>query len=402
MSLSPCASAAGWGRPASSKCCKLVSAVRPFPIAIPEDTIADLHRRLNQVRWPDRETVDDWSQGAPLAFMTDLCRYWRHDYDWRRCEAALNGAGQSLAHLDGLDIHFLHVRSPVSGAMPMILTHGWPGGVTEFLKVIGPLTDPERHGGKLSDAFHLVIPSLPGFGFSESPSGAGWGVERIARAWDRLMQKLGYSHYVAQGGDWGAIVTTAIGQLPTSGCRGIHLNMPVAFPDETDLRSATPADQGAMARLARHQREEFGYAMLQSTKPQTLGYALADSPVGQAAWIAEKFQTWSDCSGDLWSVISREEFLDTVMLYWLGNNGASSARLYWESLAGWSQPRSTQAWTGCSLFAKEIFKPSRRWVERLFPNLAYWNEVERGGHFAALEQPELFVAELRNCFALLR
>lgn len=379
-----------------------MSAVRPFHLAIPEETITDLRQRLDRVRWPDRSPAEDWSQGVPMAFMEDLCRYWRHDYDWRRCETSLNRAGQSLAHVDGLDIHFLHVRSPVPDAIPMILTHGWPGSVTEFLKIIGPLTDPERHGGSAADAFHLVIPSLPGFGFSESPAEIGWGVERIAKCWDALMRMLGYTGYVAQGGDWGAIVTTAIGQLPASSCRGIHLNMPVAFPNEVDLQSATPAEQEALANLARHQRQEFGYAVQQSTKPQTLGYALADSPIGQAAWIAEKFKTWSDCSGDLWSAVSRDELLDTVMLYWLGNHGASSARLYWESLAGWSNPRSTAAWTGCSLFAKEIFKPSRRWVARLFPNLSYWSEVERGGHFAALEQPELFVAEIRKCFALLR
>lgn len=375
---------------------------RPFRLQIPDETIRDLHRRLDGVRWPERETTRDWSQGTPLEFMADLVRYWRHDYDWRRCEAALSAAGQSLINIEGLEIHFLHAPSPQADATPLILTHGWPGGVTEFLKVIGPLTDPARYGGDAADAFHVVIPSLPGFGFSASPLQAGWGVERIAKTWDALMTALGYSSYVAQGGDWGSIVTMAIGQLDRSSCRGIHLNMPVAFPTEVDLETATPAEQAAMAGLARHQRDGFGYAILQATRPQTIGYALADSPVGQAAWVAEKFQAWSDCSGDLWSAISRDELLDTVMLYWLGNNGATSARLYWESLSDWSRPGVTNAWTGCSLFAKEIFKPARRWVERQFPNLSYWHEVERGGHFAALEQPDLFVTELRNCFALLR
>lgn len=379
-----------------------MSNVRPFRLDIAEESVAELYRRLDAVRWPERETVEDWSQGAPLAFMADLVRYWRHDYDWRRCEKALNGAGQCLVHVDGLDIHALHVRSPEANALPLVLTHGWPGGVVEFLKAIGPLTDPRGYGAAAADAFHVVIPSLPGFGFSQSPAQVGWGVERIATAWDKLMNALGYTSYVAQGGDWGSIVTTAIGQLERSSCRGIHLNMPLAFPNEDDLKAATPAERAALAELARYQREGFGYAMLQSTRPQTLGYALADSPVGQAAWIAEKFQAWSDCSGDLWSTISRDDVLDTVMLYWLGNKGATSARLYWESLAGWSQPRVTTAWAGCSLFAKEIYKPARRWVERQFPNLSYWNEVERGGHFAALEQPDLFVAEVRSCFARLR
>ncbi len=379
-----------------------MSMVRSFRLDIAQAEIDALHRRLDAVRWPERETVEDWSQGAPLAFMTDLVRYWRHEYDWRRCEAALNGGGQCLIHVDGLDIHALHIRSPEPRAMPLILTHGWPGGVVEFLKVIGPLTDPQAYGGAGADAFHVVIPSLPGFGFSQSPIRPGWGVERIAAAWDKLMKGLGYKSYVAQGGDWGSIVTTAIGQLQSSSCLGIHLNMPLAFPNEAELKVAAPAERAALAELARYQREGFGYAVLQSTRPQTLGYALADSPVGQAAWIAEKFQAWSDCSGELWSTISRDEVLDVVMLYWLGNKGATSARLYWESLAGWSQPRVTTAWAGCSLFAKEIYKPARSWVERQFPKLSYWNELERGGHFAALEQPNLFVAEVRNCFSSLR
>lgn len=379
-----------------------MASARPFRLDVAEKDIAELHRRLDAVRWPERETVEDWSQGAPLAFMADLVHYWRHGYDWRRCEEALNGAGQCLIQIDGLDIHALHVRSPEAHALPLILTHGWPGGVVEFLKVIGPLTDPVRHGGAAADAFHVVIPSLPGFGFSQSPAQVGWGVERIAVAWDALMNGLGYTSYVAQGGDWGAIVTTAIGQLQRSSCRGIHLNMPLAFPSEDERRAATPAEQTALAAFARYRSEGFGYAILQSTRPQTLGYALSDSPVGQAAWIAEKFQAWSDCAGDLWSALSRDEVLDAVMLYWLGNKGAASARLYWESLAGSSQPRVTAAWTGCSLFAREIYKPTRRWVERQFPNLSYWNEIDRGGHFAALEQPDLFVNEMRKCFAHVR
>jgi len=379
-----------------------VSNHNAFRLDVSDDEIADLHRRLDFVRWPEREIVADWSQGVPLEFMRDLTQYWRTAYDWRRCEAALNAAGQSKINIDGLSIHFLHVRSRCANAMPLILTHGWPGGVTEFLKVIGPLTDPERHGGSARDAFDVIIPSLPGFGFSGIPSQIGWGVERVAKAWDALMRALGYEEYVAQGGDWGAYVTTAITRLPNSLCQGIHLNMPVALPTKHELETASDSERDAIADLERYRRTEFGYALLQSTRPQTLGFAIADSPVGQAAWIAEKFHAWSDCSGDLWSVVSRDELLDVVMIYWLGNRGASSARLYWESFERLSQPRGTLAWTGCSLFAKELFRPARRWVEREFPNLSYWNEVACGGHFAALEQPELFVTELRRCFSLLR
>ena len=270
-----------------------------FRLDVSDDEIADLHRRLDFVRWPEREIVADWSQGVPLEFMRDLTQYWRTAYDWRRCEAALNAAGQSKINIDGLSIHFLHVRSRCANAMPLILTHGWPGGVTEFLKVIGPLTDPERHGGSARDAFDVIIPSLPGFGFSGIPSQIGWGVERVAKAWDALMRALGYEEYVAQGGDWGAYVTTAITRLPNSLCQGIHLNMPVALPTKHELETASDSERDAIADLERYRRTEFGYALLQSTRPQTLGFAIADSPVGQAAWIAEKFHAWSDCSGDV-------------------------------------------------------------------------------------------------------
>lgn len=376
--------------------------IRPYTLAIPQASIDALHKRLDQVRWPDGEVVNDWSQGTPLSFMRELCHYWRHDYDWRRCESRLNSLGQSMAQVDGLDIHFLHVRSSNPDALPMILSHGWPGSVIEFLKVIGPLTEPQRYGGNTGDAFHLVIPSLPGFGFSGHPKESGWGIERIANTWASLMAMLGYDEFVAQGGDWGAAVTTAIGQIDTPSCKGIHLNMPFAFPSESELSEATTEEKVAMARFTNYQQTGFAYALLQATSPQTLGYALADSPVGQAAWIVEKLQSWSDCNGNPWSIFSRDEVLDNVMLYWLGNSGVSSARLYWESLASWSGTHTTLAWTGCSIFPQELFKPSRRWVERQYPRLTYWNEVERGGHFAALEQPELFVSEMRRCFAALR
>lgn len=373
--------------------------ISPFLCNVPQSQIDDLHRRLDQARLPDPQTVDDRSQGLPHAVMVELRDYWRHSYDWRRCENRLNSLGQSMTVIDGLPIHFLHVRSPFDDALPALLTHGWPGSIVEFLKVIDPLTRPDLHGGEARNAFHLVIPSLPGFAFSGKPTQAGWGVERIARAWLELMQRLGYGRFVAQGGDWGASVTTAMGQLNAPECIGIHLNMPLAFPDEDDLKAPGPDGERALALLASYDQVESGYAKLQATRPQTLGYALADSPLGQAAWIVEKFWAWSDCGDDLWSVFTRDEILDNVMLYWLNNAGASSARLYWESMATGFQPHRTPARTGCSIFPREIFTPPRQWVEKQYPNLAYWAELDRGGHFAAMEQPELFVRELRNCFA---
>lgn len=376
--------------------------IRDHELHISQDVISDLHRRIDGVRWPAIETVDDWSQGVPTEFLRNLCQYWRNDYDWRRCENHLNALGQYMVTLDGLDIHFLHIRSPHPDAMPMIMTHGWPGSIIEFMKVIGPLTDPVAHGGRAEDAFHLVLPSLPGYGFSGKPKEAGWHVRRIAKCWILLMQKLGYDRFVAQGGDWGASVTTSLGGLDAKECIGIHLNMPIAFPDEDDLKDPGADGAESLRRLADYQKDEFGYASQQGTRPQTLGYGLADSPVGQAAWIVEKFRAWSDCGGDMWSIFSRDEILDNIMMYWLGNAGASSARLYWESLSSGFSTHRTPIWTGCTLFPKELFAPPRRWAQKQYTNLQYWSEVERGGHFAAMEQPDIFVSELRSCFSLLR
>jgi epoxide hydrolase len=376
--------------------------IEPFRLAISDAVLEDLRRRLDATRWPESETVEDWSQGAPLAQVQALCEYWRRGYDWRRCETMLNGLGQHRTVIDGLGIHFLHVRSPRSDALPLLLTHGWPGSILEFRRVIGPLSDPVTHGGEVSDAFHLVIPSLPGYGFSDKPTKSGWGVSRIARAWTTLMKRLGYDRFVAQGGDWGAAVTTEIGRLRPPECVGIHLNMPIAFPSPEDTKEMTVAEADAAAAMALFRDRETGYSKQQSTKPQTLGYGLVDSPAGQAAWVFEKFRTWSDCGGDVKTVFTYDELLDNIMLYWLPGTGASSARLYWESMAsGFRGPQSTLA-TGCSIFAKEIFRPSRRWAERCYPNIVYWNEIERGGHFAALEQPDLFVREMRACFRLMR
>ncbi|WP_156681304.1 epoxide hydrolase family protein [Sphingomonas profundi] len=378
-------------------------AIEPFHLNIDENALTDLRQRLAATRWPERETVDDWSQGVPLDRARALCDYWRDGYDWRRCEAMLNGFGQYRTKIDGHGIHFLHIRSPEPAALPLVMTHGWPGSIVEFHKVIAPLTDPVAHGGRAEDAFHLVLPSLPGYGFSDRPAQAGWGVERIASAWIELMARLGYDAYGAQGGDWGSSVTTKIGQIAPAGLRAIHLNMPLAFPGPDDAGSLDPAEQEAAARLERYNADGAAYARVQATRPQTLGYGLADSPAGQAAWIYEKLQAWTDCEGDPETVLSRDEMLDNIALYWLTGTGASSARLYWESMdSAFFDLAPVHVPTGCSLFPAEIFRPSRRLVERRYPNLIHWNEPERGGHFAAWEQPDLFVTELRDCFRTVR
>lgn len=375
--------------------------IESFVLNVADDVLTDLHRRLDNTRWPEPETVSNWSQGVPLTHLQVLLRYWRNDYDWRRCEARLNSLGQFRTRIDDVDIHFLHVPSANPDALPLLLTHGWPGSVIEFLKVIGPLTDPEAHGGDARDAFHVVIPSLPGYGFSSSPSGTGWGVARIASAWDTLMTRLGYERYVAQGGDWGAAVTTAMGQQRPRGLLAIHLNLPLVLPEPPyDNLSADEARM--LDAMVQYQQGQAAYAMQQMSYPQTLGYGLADSPAGQAAWIFEKLAFWADCDSDPGNVFSQDEMLDNIMLYWLGNNGASSARLYWESFADGFGARQLDLPVGCSIFPKEIYQAARSWAERCMSQLIYWNEVEQGGHFAAFEQPELFVREIRNCFRLVR
>ena len=378
-----------------------MTAIRPFTLAVPQDQIDDLQCRLAATRWPERETVGDWSQGTPLAVLQNLVAYWQQGYDWRRCEAVLNGHGQFLTAIDGLDIHFLHVRSPEPGAMPLLLTHGWPGSVIEFLRVIGPLSDPVAHGGRAQDAFHLVIPSLPGYGFSGKPEAAGWGIERIAQAWAELMRRFGYDRWVAQGGDWGAFVTSCIGWQAPAGCLGIHLNMPIAGPTPAARENPTEEDRRAMERMQYYREWDSGYSLQQGTRPQTLGYGLVDSPVGLAGWIYEKLQGWSDNPGNAWDVLGRDAVLDNVMLYWLTASGASSARLYWESF-GKTKPQEIRLPTGVSAFPKEIIPAPRSWAEQRMRNIVYWNELDRGGHFAAWEQPKLFVEELRRCFALMR
>lgn len=376
-----------------------------FRVEIKPADIDDLRRRLQLTRWPEAETTGDWGQGIPLSYMRSVCAYWAGDYDMQRLAERLNGWPQWRMEIDGLNIHFLHARSPHPGALPLLITHGWPGSVVEFLKVIEPLSDPTRHGGHAGDAFHVVCPSLPGYGYSDKPQQAGWTVERVGRAWGQLMRRLGYERFVAQGGDWGAMVTTCVAQSDAAHCLGIHLNMPVVRPDRDTLNDLTPPEQDALAGIKHYRDRDSGYSKQQSTRPQTLGYALADSPAGQAAWILEKFWAWTDCGeGALRhpeNVLSRDELLDNVMLYWLTNSAASSARLYWESFASRNfDPIALPV--GCSIFPKEIFRASRRWAERRYRRLIYWNEVDKGGHFAAFEQPDIFVKEVRSCFRLLR
>ncbi len=378
--------------------------IRDFQINVSNSALKDLHRRLELTRFPEAETPDDWSQGVPLSYARELVQYWLHDYDWRAREAYYNRHSQYKTEIDGLDIHFIHVRSAHEAARPLLITHGWPGSVVEFHKIIEPLTDPVAYGGAPEDAFHVVCPSLPGYGFSSKPFVTGWGVEKIAQVWDVLMSRLGYNAYLAQGGDWGSIVTTAIGIQNKGRCIGIHVNMPNARATKEALADPDDRDQRALAGAQYYQEWGSGYSKQQSTRPQTVGYALVDSPVGQAMWIVEKFYEWTDCDGHPEHVLSRDELLDNVMFYWLEGNGASSARLYWESFnrrfTG-DGPNTVSLPTGCSIFPKEIVATPRSWAEKRYTNIVYWNELQKGGHFAAFEQPMAFVEELRSCFRLI-
>lgn len=379
----------------------MTTTIEPFTLSVDQAALDDLRRRLTATRWPEKETVSDWSQGAPLSHVRALCDYWAKDYDWRRCEAKLNGFGQFKTEIDGLDIHFIHKRSPNPNALPLLITHGWPGSVIEFHKVIGPLTDPVAHGGKAEDAFHVIAPSLPGYGFSGKPTQAGWGVPKIANAWVALMKRLGYERFVAQGGDWGSAVTSSIGALGAPEVAGVHLNMVIGFPGPDEMNDLTDQEKAALASFERYQTWGNGYSQQQATRPQTLGYGLADSPIGQAAWIYEKFFEWTDCDGDPRNALGLDEMLDNIMLYWLPGNAASSARLYWESFRNFpADPIAIPV--ACSIFPKEIFSCSRRWAERKYPQLIHWNELSKGGHFAAFEQPEIFVQELREGLRSLR
>ncbi len=376
-------------------------AIKPYRIEIPDSALADLKQRLANTRWPDRETPADWSQGIPLAYMQEVVQYWASDYDWRRCETRVNTFPQFKTTLDGLGIHFIHVRSPHEEALPLVMTHGWPGSIIEFMKVIEPLANPTAHGGDGADAFHVVLPSLPGYGFSDKPTETGWNQERIAREWGLLMKRLGYQRYVAQGGDWGALITAEIALADPEHCAGIHLNMPIAMPDPETMSDLTAQEQSSLEGMEYYQLWDSGYSKQQSTRPQTIGYGLVDSPAGQAAWILEKFWAWTDNDGHPENVLTRDELLDNVMFYWLPAAAASSARMYWESFNKVNlDPIDLPV--GCSVFPKEIFRSSRRWAEKRFTNIVHWNELDKGGHFAAFEQPDIFINELRTCFRHLR
>ena len=368
--------------------------IRPFEIAVPEAELADLKSRLARTRWPEKETVDDWSQGAPLSAVRDLCAYWAERYDWRAVEQELNGVGAFKAEIGGLDLFFLHRRSRHENATPLILLHGWPGSVIEFLDAAPKLTDPTSHGGTEADAFHIVIPALPGYGLSGKPSATGWGLERMADAGAALMKALGYERYLVQGGDWGSEIAMQLAHRHQGPCLGAHLNMVACAPPKEVLEAPTAEEVVLLKRLAAHQKSGRGYMIQQATKPQTLGYGLTDSPAGQAAWIYEKFSGWSEAEGLPENGFRRDRLLDNISLYWLTASAASSARLYWESIRD-SGKLETSAPVACSIFPHEIFKPSRRWAESRYKNIRYWNETERGGHFAAMEQPEIFVGEVR-------
>ena len=377
--------------------------VAPFKVHVPQAALVDLKKRLANARWPNKEPVTDWSQGVPLAKAQGLVEYWRTRYDWRRVESTLNGLPQFRTQIDGLGIYFIHIRSKHENALPIILTHGWPGSIIEFLQVIGPLTDPTAHGGKADEAFHVVIPSLPGFGFSDKPTEVGWRLPRIANAWAALMARLGYSRYVAQGGDWGAGVTSWMAKQREPRLAAIHLNLPILFPPPPPPPGGyTAVEQAALAQLVKYGSDGSGYASIQGTRPQTLGYGLADSPIGQAMWIYEKFQAWSDNKGDPAEAISVDRMLDDISLYWLTDTAASSARLYYESFAKDFVRMTLDMPVAVSIFKGDLFVPPKPWGDRTYSKLFYWNEVPERGHFAAFEQPELFVAELRKSFAKVR
>jgi pimeloyl-ACP methyl ester carboxylesterase len=392
--------------------------IRPFRVSIPEEQLADLRRRIAATRWPDRETVDDQSQGIQLAKLQALVRYWGTDYDWRKAEAKLNALPQFMTTIDGVDIHFIHVRSRHPNAMPLIMTHGWPGSVFELLKTVDPLTDPTAHGGRAEDAFDLVMPSMPGYGFSGKPTGPGWGPDRIARAWAELMKRLGYTRYVAQGGDWGSPVSSAMARQAPAGLKGIHINLPATVPAEIAkaLNDGGPAPAG----LSEKERAAFdelsaaakmgnrSYAAIMGTRPQTIGYALADSPAGLAAWMLGHpgFSAWTYNSSD--PEKSPDEVLDDMSLYWLTNSGTSSGRLYWEYagrspvFAGPEMTSEIALPVAITVFPGESYQAPETWARRAYRNLIYFHEVDKGGHFAAWEQPELFSAELRAAFRPLR
>jgi pimeloyl-ACP methyl ester carboxylesterase len=393
--------------------------VRPFRIDVPEEDLVDLRRRIAATQWPEKELVDDSSQGVQLATMQELARYWATDYDWHKVEAKLNALPQFMTEIDGLDIHFVHVRSKHEDALPLIVNHGWPGSIIEQLKIIEPLTNPTAHGASASDAFHVVIPSMPGYGFSGKPITTGWGPERMGRAWAQLMKRLGYTRYVAQGGDWGAFVVDQMGLQAPAGLLAIHTNMPATVPADVDKAlqagDLPPSGLSAEERRAYEQLErtfkQVDYARYMAARPQTL-YGIADSPVGLAAWlldhndadgqpaaaVASALKRTTSATGEL----TREEILDNITLYWLTNTGISASRLYWEYRGGFFNAKGVSIPVAVSVFPGEQYEAPRSWAEKAYPKLIYFNEVDRGGHFAAWEQPGLFSEEIRAAFRSLR
>jgi pimeloyl-ACP methyl ester carboxylesterase len=366
--------------------------VRPFKANVPEADLIDLRRRIAGTRWPAKETVADQSQGLQLARMQALAKYWGTDYDWRKGEAKLNALPMFMTEIDGLDIQFIHVRSRHKNAMPLIMTHGWPGSIFELLKVIPLLTDPTAYGGSAEDAFHIVVPSIPGFGFSEQPKTTGWGSNHIARAWGELMARLGYTRFVSQGGDCGSVISHRMAIQKVKGLIGIHVNMP----------ATVPSDIATLLTLGVFYRDNCGYAAMMVTRPQTVGYALADSPVGQAAWMYDKISQWTYSGGVPERVLTRDEILDDISLYWLTNSATSSAQIYWEDHSNNFNAVDISLPAAVSIFPGEIYRAPRSWTERSYHNLIYFNEVDSGGHFAAWEQPQLMATEVRAAFRTLR
>lgn len=394
--------------------------VRPFRVHVSQPDLDDLRRRIAATRWPDKETVVDASQGAPLAKIRELVRYWGSGYDWRKVEARLNALPQFMTTIDGVDIHFIHVRSRSKNALPLIVTHGWPGSVIEQLKIVGPLTDPTAHGGSADDAFDVVIPSIPGYGFSGKPSGTGWDPDRIARAWAELMKRLGYTHYVAQGGDWGSPISSAMARQSAAGLAGIHINLPATLPPEVTAALAgggpPPAGLSEKENAVLEALRKYGmtgssaYFTMLTARPQTVGYGATDSPVGLAAWVLVHpgFAQWS-YGADPKQTLTRDDVLDNITLYWLTNTAASAGRLYWENGARGrviaAVPQKTSEISlpvAITVFPDDVYRAPESWARRAYKNLIYFHEVDRGGHFAAWEQPELFSAELRAAFRTLR